>query len=257
MKKIIIIVLSITNSLSISCCNDDYKTYCSEINAKLKAELSIPDEQVEFSTSTPTHVFTFGERYNGIAGLPVFIGKAVVRLSDQDKVVIMDLKRIKSDTSNSNGKREWYHIPEVSTWMLNNCGAPWALWYITNTGGVITEDNIRLSEEEQASLKDTVADLRAKHERVIKNTSLTKKTNCDQIIITAIPNIDKINVNKFDPNLPESAIMDELKKNCIKCYGVEFYKQSAKTTLQMLFFVGENNTIEENLTKMAKYIKFK
>ena len=138
MKTLFALALSFIFSLSASCSNDVYETYCSEMNKKMGVELSFSDGQVEVSDSIPVYIFTFGESYNGIAGLPMFEGKAIVTLSEQNKAVIMDLSRVQSQSSKSNDNRKRYYIPGVASWMLNNCDAPWAMWYINNAGGVIT-----------------------------------------------------------------------------------------------------------------------
>lgn len=257
MKTLFALALSFIFSLSASCSNDVYETYCSEMNKKMGVELSFSDGQVEVSDSIPVYIFTFGESYNGIAGLPMFEGKAIVTLSEQNKAVIMDLSRVQSQSSKSNDNRKRYYIPGVTSWMLNNCDAPWAMWYINNAGGVITEDDKKLSEEEQAVLKRLVSDLRTKHERQTKDKKLAERVNCNSITIVAIPNIDNIEVNKFDPNLPNTAIKEKLMKNGTRCYAVEFYKQSVQNPLQMLFFIDESTTIDDCVAEMAEYIRFR
>ncbi len=257
MKKIIILIILFAMTHSVIGNNDKYQDYYSQMKEKQGVILSIPEKLVRFHTDVPMMIFTFGKMIEDLPTLPMFKGKVSVNLSEHCIVIMEDISHRSKPHSYPSSQHRIHDMPDVTGWMLNNCNAPWAKWYIENMGGVISNNSKSLSKEEQDSLKEKVLALRSRYERYIEDTKLTQKANCDKIFIVRIPNIEKIAINEFEPNSLSSAIDTELKKNMTKCYGVEFFKQSSYTNVKMLFFInGENTTIEKCIAEVADYLKF-
>lgn len=251
MKKIFLLVFTMAFILTVVNCNNHNNDYRTAVKEKLNVELSIPENAIKTSKSTPHMEFTFGNISEELPTAPVFESGITVCLSNGCTVVMEDVENIKQPCS---GKR--YERPVATGWMLNNCDTPWAEWYINNAGGVITEENKILSDEEQTVLEERIIALRTQHERCIVGGELTQKSNCDRIFIVKIPYMEKINVNKLYSENSGIELEAEIKDGATECYGVEFHKQPNRG-LKMLFFIdSKQTTIDGSVDQMAEYITF-
>ena len=238
--------------MSCDCQNDKFDNYISQLNETWSIKLSVPEKRITTFAEDSFCVFTFGDMLDDLPTLPVFEGGPVFSLSRHCKVVLSDINnRPKHRPENFT-----YTTPSAVSWMLSNCDVPWAMWYINNAGGVITDNPKVLSVDQQAALRLEVESLRQKYERVLENCSLTQVANCDKIFIVRIPHLDKIGINKFIPPSPFETLEAELKTKAVECYGVEFYKHSLIEPFKMLFFIDGETNIDKCVSKMARCLKF-
>lgn len=238
------------------CANPEYDNYLSQLKEKLGIELTIPAKKVTIPTEAPLFTFTFGDMLEKLPTLPIFEGGPVVALSKHCKVVLMDINSVQKPRPEAYAKHRGYNVPSATAWMLNNCDTPWAMWYINNAGGVITDGAKNLSAEEQTALRTKVASLREEYEQGQENSVLTQTANCDKIFIVKIPHLDKIQINKHIPELSCEGLTSALKSNAVECYGVEFYKHSTIEPLKMLFFIDSKAYIDKCVAKMVDHIRF-
>ena len=244
--------------LSAQTVNDGYNSYSEQLKEKLGVVFSVPEKKVKFYDSMNDAVIRFGE-YDSIAGAPIFYADApIVKLSKHCSVVLMDMNNFqKPRPAHRNTERD-YNWPVVTSYMLNNCGTPWAYWYIMGIYGVrMDDDSGKLSASQLAELQKKVSALRAEHELCYVNGDLTEKVNCDRVFIVRIPNIGKIRGGVYQDEYPFAGVIEDLKSGATECYGVEFYKKSSIDALQMLFFInGDKISIDECVADMAEYINF-
>lgn len=258
------VVLSIASVFGLVCPlsaqtgNNSYNSYSEQLKEKLGVVFSVPEKKVKFYDSMNDAVIRFGE-YDSIAGSPIFYADApIVKLSKHCSVVLMDMNNFQKPRPAQRNTERDYNWPVVTSYMLNNCGTPWAYWYIMGIYGVrMDDDSGRLSAAQLANLQKKVAALRSKNELCYVNGDLTEKVNCDRVFIVRIPNIGKIRGGVYQDEYPFAGVIEDLKSGATECYGVEFYKKSSIDALQMLFFInGDKTSINDCVSLLAEYIKF-
>lgn len=245
--------------LSAQTVNDGYtRWYSKQLKEKLGIVFAVPEKKVKYYNGLNDAVIRFGE-YDNYAGAPIFHADAhIVELSKHCSVVMMDMNNFQKPRPAHRSTELDYNWPVVTSYMLNNCGTPWARWYIMGSRGVrMDDDSGRLSAAQLANLQKKVAALRAKNELCYVNGDLTEKVNCDRVFIVRIPNIGKIGHLMFEEESSFDGVIEGLKSGATECYGVEFYKKSSIDALQMLFFInGDKTSINDCVSLLAEYIKF-
>lgn len=239
--------------------NDNYKTYRQELKEKLKVEFAPFEDDVMFQSESSSFVFTFGDMLKNFPTLPTFEAGAIVKLSENCSVVIMDVASLQRVRPEAHPENYDYTIPAATGWMLSNCDTPSAGWYINNIKGVKGAEGgfKELTKEELQKLQDKVSALRQENERCIENSDLTQTINCDRLFVVRIPDIAKVGTHRPLPELSCPKVETVLKANATECYGVEFYKKSSFLPLRMLFFINGNVvTIDDCIKQMADIIKF-
>ena len=258
------VVLSIASVFGLVCPlsaqtgNNSYNSYSEQLRDKLGIVFTVPEKKVKFYEGLNDAVIRFGE-YDSIAGAPIFCADApIVKLSKHCSVVLMDMNNFQKPRPAQRNTERDYNWPVVTSYMLNNCGTPWAYWYIMGIHGVrMPDDSGRLSDAQLAELQKKVAALRTQNELCYVNGNLTEKANCDRVFIVRIPNIGKIARWRFEEESSSGDVIEELKSGATECYAVEFYKKSSIDALQMLFFInGDKISIDKCVSDMAEYINF-
>jgi hypothetical protein len=236
--------LLVTFPLYASSDGDGQKEYCALLKEKLSVDLTVPSTLFESLPDTVSYAsIKFGD-YHLAGGRPIFLMGPAVKLDGHCSIVLMDMKEFRKPSCHNHKDYTW---PGVTAFMLNNCGAPWAYWYIYNIRGVRFDDYVEPSPQELRDRQARTDSLRNEYERRVDDGMLLEKTNCDRVFIIKIPDLDKIDMEAFDA----------LKSGATECYAVEFYKHSAYGALQMIFFINGNETnIDESVAGMAGYIRF-
>lgn len=251
MKKLFAITFLLLLIISAKSNNNDYNNYRNLLKDRLCVDVSFPESTVTLISDTGFVVFTFGKMLEELPTNPIFECRAIVKESNDCYALIESLPIIKPSYSQNN------KVPVITGWMLNNCDTPWAQWYIENNGGVITQENTILEEEESTLLKEKVSSLRMQYEKAIEGNEVTQKANCSRIYLVKLPYIEKVKCHNpvLGSYCPE--LETELKTFATECYGVEFCKNPTTRPLRMLFFINGNNTsIEECIANVAEYIRF-
>lgn len=230
-------------------------SYRNLLREKLGVVLTLPDEALDsVHDSMPFISFSFGDYFAEGGGRPTFIAGPKVELDGLCSVVLMDVHELRKPRPEALPDNWDYTWPQSVSFMLNNCGSPWASWYIYNRRGVIIEGAVGHSPRELRAMQERVEKLRILHERRIEDGELVGRTGCDRLFIVRIPDIEKMAVSPDD--VPENYLAG-LKADATECYGVEFYKHSSQTVFLMLFLInGDSTDIEECVAKMAEYIEF-
>lgn len=251
---ILLHALLVTAPLYASSDGDDHKEYCALLKEKLSVCLTVPSTLFESLPDTVTFApLNFGNPHPKSGGCPVFLMGPTVKLDEYCSIVLMDMKDFRKPRYNTHKDYTW---PGSTAFMLNNCGSPWAYWYIYNIRGVRSEDFVEPSPRELRDRQARVDSLRNKYEHRIDDGMLLEQTNCDRVFIIKIPYLDKIGNERYMEGFPMEYI-DALKSGATECYAVEFYKHSAYVPLDMLFFInGKETNIDKCVAKMAGYIRF-
>lgn len=234
---------------------DGQREYSALLKEKLSVNLTVPSTLFESLPDMNSFApLEFGDHHPA-GGCPIFLMGPAVKLNEHCSIVLMDMKMFRKPNCHN---QEDYTWPVSTAFMLNNCGSPWAYWYIYNIRGVRFDDYVEPSPQELRDRQAKADSLRNEYERRIDDGMLLEKTNCDRVFIIKIPNLEKIGNDGL--LLPESSpigFLDALKSGMTECYAVEFYKHSAYDALQMIFFINGNETnIDECVARMAGYIRF-
>lgn len=239
---------------------EEHERYCSMLKDKLGVELTAPAGSFQFLSDTfafaKSSVICFGDSYPNLGAAGFVIGPTV-KLNKNCSVVMMDIEmQGKPRPAHMPAPRD-YTFAHTAAWMLNNCGEPWAYFYIYNIRGVRNEDSVGPSPEELRVMQEKVDALRAKYERCIEDGEMIEKMNCDRAFIVRIPDIEKIGKNPEFAGLLPPGYLEALKSNATQCYGVEFYRKANYWPLKMLFFINADEiSIDECVADIAGYIKF-
>lgn len=251
--------------------NNDYNRYRRQLKEKLGIELSVPDSSFEFVSgpfadfeTVPSdivdyskgHILSFGDNHP-LLGCAAYLFGPTVKLNEHCRVAMMDIENVSKPRPLHRPAPHDYTFAQTSSWMLNNCGEPWAFFYIYDIRGVRDDNAVRPSPEELRAMQEKADSLRAKYERCVEEGDIVEKTNCDRVFIVRIPDIEKIGTNPdFAPFL-STEYVEALKSNATQCYGVEFYRKANYDPLKMLFFINADEiSIDECVSDMAEYIKF-
>lgn len=251
--------------------NNDYNRYRRQLKEKLGIELSVPDSSFEFVSgpfadfeTVPSdiidyskgHILSFGDNHP-LLGCAAYLFGPTVKLNEHCRVAMMDIENVSKPRPLHRPAPHDYTFAQTSSWMLNNCGEPWAFFYIYDIRGVRDDNAVRPSPEELRAMQEKADSLRAKYERCVEEGDIVEKTNCDRVFIVRIPDIEKIGTNPdFAPFLATEYV-EALKSNATQCYGVEFYRKENYDPLKMLFFINADEiSIDECVSDMAEYIKF-
>ena len=251
--------------------NNDYNRYRRQLKEKLGIELSVPDASFEFVSgpfadfeTVPSdiidyskgHILSFGDNHP-LLGCAAYLFGPTVKLNEHCRVAMMDIENVSKPRPLHRPAPHDYTFAQTSSWMLNNCGEPWAFFYIYDIRGVRDDNAVRPSPEELRAMQEKADSLRAKYERCVEDGDIVEKTNCDRLFIVRIPDIEKIGTNPdFAPFLATEYV-EALKSNATQCYGVEFYRKANYDPLKMLFFINADEiSIDECVSDMAEYIKF-
>lgn len=239
---------------------EEHERYCSMLKDKLGVELTAPAGSFQFLPDTfafaKSSVICFGDSHPEL-GPAGFVVGPTVKLNEHCSVVMMEMEM--------QSKPHPAHLPEpcdytfakVSAWMLNNCGEPWAPFYIYNIRGVLNDNVAIPSEEEQRAMQERADALRVEYECCIEEGEVLEKTNCDRLFIVRIPDIAKIGTNPDFAHLVMPGYIENLKSGATQCYGVEFYRKANYWPLKMLFFINADEiSIDECVADIAEYIKF-
>ena len=251
--------------------NNGYNRYCSMLKEKLGIEFSAPASSCEFILSTFAdfevtqsdtidnswgHVLSFGDNH-ALLGAAAFLFGPTIILNEYCTVAMMDIENVTKPRPAHLPTPRDYTFAHTSAWMLNNCGEPWAFFYIYDIRGVRDENAVRPSHDELRAIQEKVDALRAKNERCIEKGELVEKTNCDRLFIVRIPNIEKIGTNPDFAQFVVPEYVEALKADATQCYAVEFYRKANYFPLKMLFFVNADKiSIDECVSDMAEYIRF-
>lgn len=251
--------------------NNDYNRYRRQLKEKLGIELSVPDSSFEFVSgpfadfeTVPSdiidyskgHILSFGDNHP-LLGCAAYLFGPTVKLNEHCRVAMMDIENVSKPRPLHRPAPHDYTFAQTSSWMLNNCGEPWAFFYIYDIRGVRDDNAVRPSPEELRAMQEKADSLRAKYERCVEDGDIVEKTNCDRLFIVRIPDIEKIGTNPdFAPFLATEYV-EALKSNATQCYGVEFYRKANYDPLKMLFFINADEiSIDECVSDMAEYIEF-
>lgn len=251
--------------------NNDYNRYRRHLKEKLGIELSVPDSSFEFVSGpfadyetmpsdivdySKGHILSFGDNHP-LLGCAAYLFGPTVKLNEHCRVAMMDIENVSKPRPLHRPAPHDYTFAQTSSWMLNNCGEPWAFFYIYDIRGVRDDNAVRPSPEELRAMQEKADSLRAKYERCVEEGDIVEKTNCDRVFIVRIPDIEKIGTNPdFAPFL-STEYVEALKSNATQCYGVEFYRKANYDPLKMLFFINADEiSIDECVSDMAEYIKF-
>ena len=251
--------------------NNDYNRYRRQLKEKLGIELSVPDSSFEFVSgpfgdfeTVPSdivdyskgHILSFGDNHP-LLGCAAYLFGPTVKLNEHCRVAMMDIENVSKPRPLHRPAPCDYTFAQTSSWMLNNCGEPWAFFYIYDIRGVRDENAVRPSPEELRAMQEKADSLRTKYERCVEDGDIVEKTNCDRVFIVRIPDIEKIGTNPdFAPFLATEYV-EALKSNATQCYGVEFYRKANYDPLKMLFFINADEiSIDECVSDMAEYIEF-
>lgn len=245
--------LCTVNNMNVMAVNsyDDYKSLCKSyygLSLTCPANfVTVPEEKSQLN------VLFFGQELPELRTRPIFHAGPVVALDNGCHVVMRDLSDVQKPTPESypdiDANTISNYITPFSGMMLNNCGLPWANWYLTGTGGVLIE-GMNGTKPSEATLKD-VEDCRKQYIRTVAGTELNNRTNTDRVYIVRIPHVD--NIQCCDANFNKTLI-----GNNFECYGVEFYRADRYDFIGMLFFVNTKNgkTIDDYVEQMSHYISF-
>ena len=219
--------------------NNDYNRYRRQLKEKLGIELSVPDSSFEFVSGpfadyetmpsdivdySKGHILSFGDNHP-LLGCAAYLFGPTVKLNEHCRVAMMDIENVSKPRPLHRPAPHDYTFAQTSSWMLNNCGEPWAFFYIYDIRGVRDDNAVRPSPEELRAMQEKADSLRAKYERCVEEGDLVEKTNCDRVFIVRIPDIEKIGTNPdFAPFL-STEYVEALKSNATQCYGVEFYRK--------------------------------
>ena len=259
-SALLLFIVSFAVSFNALAFDDGYKRYCSQLKDKLGIVLAVPADAFEFlpesSALAAPPVIAFGDSYPNLGAAGFVIGPTV-KLNTNCSVVMMDIEmQGKPRPAHMPAPRD-YTFAHTAAWMLNNCGEPWAYFYIYNIRGVRNEDSVGPSPEELRAIQEKVDALRAKYERCIEDGEMVEKMNCDRAFIVRIPDIEKIGKNPEFAELLPPGYIEALKSNATQCYGVEFYRKANYWPLKMLFFINADEiSIDECVADIAGYIKF-
>lgn len=240
--------------------DDGHKRYCSQLKEKLGIVLTAPAGSFDFlpesSALTAPSVIGFGDSHPDL-GPAGFVVGPTVKLNKNCSVVMMDVEmQEKPRPAHMPAPRD-YTFAHTAAWMLNNCGEPWAYFYIYNIRGVRNDAAVEPSPEELRVMQEKVDALRAKYERCIEDCEMVEKMNCERAFIVRIPDIEIIGKNPEFAGLLPPGYIEALKSNATQCYGVEFYRKANYWPLKMLFFINADEiSIDECVADMAEYIKF-
>jgi hypothetical protein len=231
-----------------------YRDYKSTCKAWYGLSITLPTSYItEVEGGSDLNTFTFGQELEELPTLPIFCGGLMVTLDENCHVVMRDLSHETKPNPKSfptiDSNMITNYTSPFSGMMLNNCGLPWANWFLNGTGGVIV-DGKKNSKPSEATLKQ-VNECRNKYIRTVSNTKLTERTNTDCIYIVRIPNVDKIECENSSFNKLFEASNTE-------CYGVEFYRAYRYNFTGMLFFVNakDGKTIDDYIELVSHYISF-
>lgn len=253
MKKKFLLFMVIFASVSIYGNNTLYYDFLDHVSNKLKMSCSIPKRKIVFNENDAhPNVIRFGEMLEDFKTCPTFEAGPTIRLSKDCAVLITN-----PDFAISTPEGKVNNASVCTEWMLNNCGLPWAQWYIDGIGGVILDgDNEstgfkKLSSSERERLKKQIEELKEQYSWKIEQQRLNNKLNCDLIHITQIPHLNKVE-NMLNPQQT-----DRLKSLYNECYAVELFNTDAHIDVIMLFFIDtEETTIEKALFKLSRDLKF-
>lgn len=209
--------------------------------------VNISVSQASLEETAPYELsFIFGDKKHFL-GAPVFEGGAILRLSEDYTIVMMDLMTLEQHGNAYAYNPEYF--PIVTSWMLKLCGTHWLKWYIEGDGGVINDGHKPLSEKEREETKKKIRQLRKKYEMQINDDSLLEKTNSSMIYVTRLPEPEKILClnQKYDAYF---------KSHTKKCYGIEFYKEGRRDAVRMLVFANNSKSVKKILSNIASCIRF-
>ena len=189
--------------------NNDYNRYRRQLKEKLGIELSVPDSSFEFVSGpfgdyetmpsdiidySKGHILSFGDNHP-LLGCAAYLFGPTVKLNEHCRVAMMDIENVSKPRPLHRPAPHDYTFAQTSSWMLNNCGEPWAFFYIYDIRGVRDDNAVRPSPEELRAMQEKTDSLRAKYERCVEDGDIVEKTNCDRVFIVRIPDIEKIGTN--------------------------------------------------------------
>ena len=141
---LLLLIASFAVSFNALASDDGHKRYCSQLKEKLGIELSVPDSSFEFVSGpfadyetmpsdivdySKEHILSFGDNHP-LLGCAAYLFGPTVKLNEHCRVAMMDIENVSKPRPLHRPAPHDYTFAQTSSWMLNNCGEPWAFFYI-------------------------------------------------------------------------------------------------------------------------------
>lgn len=276
MRKSIIAVLLLccylwTNSENSAQGEKLYQEYCSNAKTEIGLNISFPEKRIleMWHPDSALQIIIFDTPLNSHD--PLFVYESIVKISNHCSVLMeakRGVKKYNGPIPPYSHPSDYVLFPFGASFMLKNSHKPHNFRYVNNitrTGVISNKPDAKpLSQrdaEEVEAVKQETRELISQYSRIIDDNPLTQKLNCQNIVITEIPQVDKIRLWVTASGRPEETkyFNPGFESNNLQCYAVQFYttEEELPRSFHTLFFIDGNKTsIDKCIAKAAKYIKF-
>ena len=248
-----------------------YQDYCSNAKTEIGLNISFPEKRIleMWHPDSALQIIIFN--YPPISQDPLFVFEPFVKVSKHCSV-LMEAKR---GVKKYNGPIPPYSYPSDyvlfpfgASFMLKNSDIPHDFRHVNNitkTGIISNKPDAKPCPQRDAKdiekVKQEARERISQYSRIIDDSPLTQDLNCQNIVITEIPQVDKVRLWVTASGRPEEIkyFNPGFESNNLQCYAVQFYttEEELPRSFHTLFFIDGNKTsIDKCIAKAAKYIKF-
>lgn len=272
MKKMMhSLLLFLTMSIAAQAQSENlYQEYCSNAKKEIGLDISFPEKHIleMWHPDSALQIIIFDTPLNSHD--PLFVYESIVKISNHCSV-LMEAKR---GVEKYNGPippyshpSDYVDFPFGASFMLKNSHKPHSFRYVNNitrTGVISNKPDAKPLPQRDAEdiekVKQETRELISQYARSIDDGPLTQKLNCQSIVITQIPQVDKVRRWDTDSGSTEDIkhFQPGFNSDNLQCYAVQFYtEEDLPRSFHTLFFIdGNKTTIDKCIAKAAKHIRF-